>query len=195
MISLFRVNADSMSNPDLEDIRVDDLYFPYEIFLLEFKGFYFEVVYRNYRDFSYRVFHLEPYPVESDWFDVKVVNPKSWFAKHVFIKDDEGITVLFARLMILMKIKSQNKMFVKCRGAKNIEPTTECEIKGKDIVSVVELCKKIGKPIATGTGTEKDPHFRRGHTRILKDGREIWVKPMKIRQDKGDPTNGHIYNV
>lgn len=51
------------------------------------------------------------------------------------------------------------------------------------------------------TGREVNPHWRRGHWRNqacgprMKEHKLVWIKPMIVRRDKGEPEYGHIYHV
>jgi len=53
----------------------------------------------------------------------------------------------------------------------------------------------------TPTGRELTTHWRRGHLRNQAYGpqysehRILWIMPTLVRKDKGDPTQGHVYNV
>ena len=51
------------------------------------------------------------------------------------------------------------------------------------------------------TGRQLKPHNRRGHWRNQRYGpdlslsRLIWIKPVTVRKDKGEPLSGHIYEA
>jgi len=56
-------------------------------------------------------------------------------------------------------------------------------------------------PGASTESSEMSPHWRRGHWTIQAHGprhslrKIIWIKPMIVRADRGDPTIGHFYKV
>jgi len=55
--------------------------------------------------------------------------------------------------------------------------------------------------VSTEHGYEVEPHWRRGHWRNqpfgqgLSSRKLIWIKPTIVRKDKGEPVQGHIYDV
>lgn len=90
------------------------------------------------------------------------------------------------------------------QGKKKQQEKAEATLKKRGY-SKIHFCgyqmQKEYERLYAETGREVNPHWRRGHWRNqacgpgMKEHKLVWIKPMIVCRDKGEPEYGHIYHV
>ena len=169
-----------------------------------------EVVYWVYS------FELKPYLFRAEFADLSL---NEWY--HEFwgnVDKSLGVFDAFKLVVnVLLYLQYQDRD-VKYRWPDDIPLTLKKSLQGKKKqqekaeailkkrgYSKIHFCgyqmRKEYERLYTETGREVNPHWRRGHWRNqacgpgMKEHKLVWIKPMIVRRDKGEPEYGHIYQV